>query len=264
MIETLHDVVVDEALVAKTRRRFDHFVPNYLRQFLRTSDRIVSIGCGLGYDVRLLCSLGYDAYGLDPGSRTSAWKTYPDSLRRRLRMGFAEDLPFGHECCDFAYALEVIEHVGCEDGIWKLLPDAREVRHRFIESCLAMLKPGGRLLLSTSNRLCPVDVGHAHHYTRFTDASARTVGINLAIPWHQANFVWSFGDVARYVSETSFGSKCRVEAVTSVGYPSQSSNGNRSRALVRSLSGAFLRAVNLEPIRTSFLNPILVAMITRS
>jgi hypothetical protein len=38
-------------------------------------------------------------------------------------MGFAQDLPFGRDRSDVVYALEVIEHVGVEDGQWKLLPN---------------------------------------------------------------------------------------------------------------------------------------------
>jgi SAM-dependent methyltransferase len=261
-MEALRDVTVDRALIERTRRRFHRFIPQYLERHLSREDRIVSIGCGLGVDVAMLCRRGYDVYGIDPGARTSAWKHQAPAFRRRLRRGFAEDLPLGRECFDFAYALEVIEHVGCEDGVWKLLPNAHEIRRRFIESCLEMLRPGGRLLLSTSNRLCPVDVGHAHHYTPLTDAASRRLRVNLAVPWDRRNFVWSFGDVERCVADTAFGEECRVEALTSVGYPTQSSG--RRGALLEPLAGAWLRVANWGPLRTSPLNPILVVLITRS
>ena len=117
MQHVLADVVLDDALLARTRRRLDYFIPNYLEKLVRGSRKVVSVGCGLGYDVQLLLRLGYDTYGLDPGTRTEAWQAHPPDLRRRLRGGFAEDLPFGREAFDFAYALEVIEHVGCENGI---------------------------------------------------------------------------------------------------------------------------------------------------
>ncbi len=140
-MEILEDVTVDEPLIAGSRRRFESFIPNYLEAHLRKSDVIVSIGCGIGHDVRLLCDLGYDAYGLDPGVR---W------------------------------------------GIWKLLPDAADIRRRFFESCLDTLKPGGRLLVSTSNRLCPIDVGHAHHYTWLGNLISEKARINLTVPLEQA------------------------------------------------------------------------------
>ncbi|MBZ0267540.1 methyltransferase domain-containing protein [bacterium] len=259
----LKDTTVDAELIARTKRRFDFFLPNYLLPLLRREDRIVSVGCGLGQDVRMLHELGYDVRGLDPGSRTTAWGAHPPEVAERLRVAFADDLPFGTEAFDFAYSLEVIEHVGCEDGIWKLLPDAWETRRRFLESCLAMLRPGGRLLLSTSNRLCPLDVGHAHHYAAFPDWAARRLGVNLTVPWDRRNFVWSFGDVVRCVGETRFAKGCRVDALSTARYPSRSRSTSPVRGLVRSALDASLHVINTGPLRTSFLNPLLVVMVTR-
>jgi SAM-dependent methyltransferase len=259
----LKDVEVDEHLIEKTRRRFDHFIPNYLEKLINKSDAIVSIGCGLAYDVQLLCSKGYDAYGFDPGSRTEAWNRYPAALRNRLKVASAEDLPFGNERFDFAYALEVIEHVGCEEGIWKLLPDAQAIRLRFVESCLDMLKPGGRLFLSTSNRACFLDVGHTHHYTRFTDVLGRKLHLPLTVPWHRENFVWSFGDVSRLLEASKYREQCVVEAVSTAGYPAHARHAERARWRER-LAGQFLELVNVPLLRTSFLNPILAVTIQKT
>ena len=261
-METLKDISVDEQLMAKTRRRFDHFIPNYLEKLLQKSDRIVSVGCGLGYDVQHLSEKGYDARGFDPGQRTAAWAGYSPVLRDRLRVAYAEDLPFGKERFDFAYALEVIEHVGCEDGVWKLLPDAREIRTRFVESCLDMLKPGGRLFLSTSNRACPLDVGHTHHYTRLTDFCGRKLRLPLTAPWHRKNFVWSFGDITRLLQQSRYRGVCSVEAVSTAGYPAHARHSRRARWREQ-VAGSYLELVNLPPLRTSFLNPILAVLIRK-
>ena len=246
-----------------SQRRFDHFIPNYLEKLITKSDAIVSVGCGLAYDVQLLRSLGYDAYGFDPGSRAKAWSGYPAALRDRLRVAYAEEIPFGTECFDFAYALEVIEHVGCEEGIWRLLPDARAIRLKFLESCLDMLKPGGRLFLSTSNRACPVDVGHTHHYTRITDFCGRKLHLPLTAPWHSRNFVWSFGDVSRLLSASKYRGQCVLEAVSTAGYPAHARHAERARWRER-LAGHFLEWVNVPPLRTSFLNPILAVSIRKA
>jgi SAM-dependent methyltransferase len=259
----LRDISVDDHLIDKTKRRFDHFIPNYLEKLIKRSDAVVSIGCGLAYDVQLLCSKGYDAYGFDPGSRTEAWNRYPAELKGRLKVARAEDMPFGHDRFDFAYALEVIEHVGCEEGIWKLLPDAREIRLRFVESCLDMLKPGGRLFLSTSNRACFLDVGHTHHYTRITDLMGRKLHLPLTVPWHRKNFVWSFGDVSRLLAASKYRGKVVAEAVSTAGYPARARHVERSRWRER-LAGRFLEMVNVPLLRTSFLNPILAVSIRKT
>jgi len=262
-MSVLKDVSVDDRLIEKTKRRFDHFIPNYLEHLIQKSDAIVSVGCGLAYDVQLLCELGYDAYGLDPGSRTEAWSRYPASIRDRLVVAGAEDLPFGSERFDFAYALEVIEHVGCEEGIWKLLPDAAEIRLRFVEACLDMLKPGGRLFLSTSNRACFLDVGHTHHYTPFTDFCGRKLHLPLTVPWHARNFVWSFGDVSRLLSASKYRGRCTVEAVSTAGYPAHARHAARAPWRER-LASRFLEVVNVPLLRTSFLNPILAVSIRKA
>ena len=261
-MDVLKDVAVDERLIEKTKRRFDHFIPNYLEKLIRPSDAIVSIGCGLAYDVQQLFSMGYDAYGFDPGSRTEAWNRYPQAIRDRLKLAGAEDLPFGSERFDFAYAVEVIEHVGCEEGIWKLLPNAREIRMRFVESCLDMLKPGGRLFLSTSNRACFLDVGHTHHYTRLTDLCGRKLHLPLTVPWHPKNFVWSFGDVERLIESSKYRGQVVVEAVSTAGYPAHAKHAEKARWRERLASG-FLEVVNVPLLRTSFLNPILAVSISK-
>ena len=261
-MDVLNDVTVDDQLIAKTQRRFDHFIPNYMVKLLDKSDAIVSIGCGLAHDVQMLRSMGYDVHGLDPGARAQSWSRHPPGLRDRLSIARAEDLPFGSERFDFAYALEVIEHVGCEEGIWKLLPDAREIRVKFIESCLDMLRPGGRLFLSTSNRACPLDVGHTHHYTSITDFCGRRLHLPLTVPWHRKNFVWSFGDVSRLLSASRYHGQCSVEAISTVGYPAQARRMKRDRWREQ-LAGHFLKVVNVPLLRTSFLNPILAVLIRK-
>ena len=260
--DVLADVVLDDELVARTRRRLDYFIPDYLVDLIGQSRTVVSVGCGLGYDVQLLVGLGYDAWGLDPGSRTRAWQDYPSDIRLRLREAFAEDLPFGRERFDFAYALEVIEHVGCEDGVWKLQPDAEQVRIQFIESCLDMVRPGGKVFLSTSNRACPLDPGHIHHYTRITDLAGRKLGLQLTVPWHEKNFVWSLGDVHRALSRSRYAGRCIAEAVSSAAYPAFARKSERSRWR-QSLARTYLRAVDAPGLRTSFLNPILAVMLSK-
>lgn len=112
----LNDITIDEKYREINKRRMDYFIPSYLQKFINKNDVICSIGCGTGYDVELLNDLGYDAYGIDPGSRTEDWKKRSIEIQKKLKVGFARDFPFEDKKFDFIYALEVIEHVGCKDG----------------------------------------------------------------------------------------------------------------------------------------------------
>lgn len=242
------------------RARFDYFVPHYLVKQLRKGERICSAGCGSGYDVALLYELGYDIWGFDLGDNTRLWQEWPPAVQQRLRPGFAQDLPFEKETFDALYALEVIEHVGCEDGIWKLLPDAAATRRQFFQICLDMLKPGGSLFVSTSNRLCCIDIGHGHHYHPFTDWMFRKFKIPLSIPWHPKNFVWSEGDVRRLLETTSYAGKYRITRPAITNYLSFS---KRKSPLIRFFANLCFKLIDLPALRTSFLSPLLVLKIEK-
>jgi SAM-dependent methyltransferase len=242
------------------RRRMEWLVPNYLVRLIPEGARVLSIGCGTGYDVELLVGLGHDAYGFDRGERTAAWSSRPPSIRSRLRVGLAEDRPFGDATFDFGYALEVIEHVGCVDGGWEVLDTTFDVRVRFIESCVDMLREGGRLFLSTSNRLCPVDIGHMHRYSRLTESVGR-LGVPLTLPWHPGNFVLSYGDIRRLVRRSRVACRVRVRTVSPGGYLAFSS---RTRARwVRGAANAYMSVVGLPALRTSPANPLTTVMLER-
>ena len=254
----LHDIDVSEEVILANKRRVDVFIPRYLVKHIHKNESICSAGCGTGYDVEVLCKLGYDAYGFDPGSRTDQWKDRDPAAAKRLKFGFAQDLPFGKARFDVVYALEVIEHVACEDGQWKLLPDAFQIRASFLESCLDMLKPGGRMLLSTSNRLCPLDIGHGHHYTRLTDFVVSKTRIPLTIPWHPKNFVLAWSDVIRLLQTTRYKDRYVMKRLPVAGYLAFSRVGN---VMAKRCIDAFMTVVNLPVLRSSPINPILVVEI---
>jgi SAM-dependent methyltransferase len=256
----LRDIELSDWVIHRDRRRFDVFVPGYLVKRIRPGESVCSAGCGSGYDVELLCRLGVDAYGFDPGARTALWATRSPLVAGRLKVGFAQALPFGKERFDFVYALEVIEHVGCADGQWQLLPNSFDIRRGFLDSCLDMLKPGGRLFLSTSNRLCPIDIGHWHSYTWLTDFVVRKTRIPLTVPWHRQNFVLSWGDLARLLQATRYRDGCRVKRLPVAGYLAYS---RVDSVLVKLLVDVFMNLVSLPLLRASPLNPLLVVEIQK-
>ena len=99
---------------------------------------VLEAGCGEGYgaDVlagvaRLVCGLDYDAL-----TASHVGLAYP---RVRVVRGNLAALPVGGSAVDVVANLQVIEHLWDQEG--------------FLAECHRVLRPGGRLLVTTPNRL---------------------------------------------------------------------------------------------------------------
>ncbi len=255
----LDDFTPDDRYRQRNRARYDQVVPRVLAPLARGGP-VCSAGCGTGYDVELLLGLGVDAWGFDPGKRALDWERRSPAARERLRMGLAREMPLGRDRFELVYAMEVIEHVGCRDGGWELLPDAADQRRAFLAACLAMCRPGGRLLLTSSNRLCPFDPGHGHHESPLTDALARR-GVWLANPWHPRNFLLSAGDIRRLLDETGHRGLYRMSVLPPAPFLGLT-RLNQRPALKAAVSGA-MAVAGLPLLRRTPLNPVLAVLIER-
>lgn len=235
--------------------RMRHFVPNYLEPLLSKQWEIISIGCGSGIDVEMLRRDGYKAFGFDP-SRDNHFSLRDEGAKPFLKSGAAGEFPFGDKRFDFAYALEVIEHVGCANFGTHLLPDWRAERLLFLKSALALLRSPGRLLLSTSNRLCPIDPGHPHKYTALGRLANKCgLPFGISVPWHEDNFLYSFEQLAADVRSISPAAVIRTAPIAN--YPTVTS---RSGLLGRSVK-AFLSLIDSATLRSSPISPLLVVTI---
>jgi SAM-dependent methyltransferase len=119
--------------------------------------RVVDAGCGEGYGAALLSRCATRSVGLDydPATIVHAAAAYPEA---RFVRGNVATLPFAAGSIDALVCLQVIEH------LW----DQRQ----FVAECRRVLRPGGRLLVSTPNRLTfspgqdqPTNVFHSHEFT---------------------------------------------------------------------------------------------------
>jgi 2-polyprenyl-3-methyl-5-hydroxy-6-metoxy-1,4-benzoquinol methylase len=136
----------------------------------KPGDKVLDVGCGSGVVTDLLASLGAQATGIDANAEAIAYATRT-FVRPTLhfRQGLVEDLPDAAGTFDAIYCLEVIEHL-FENQVVNLM--AR---------CARLLRPGGRLLLTTPNyrglwpalefamdraHVAPPMAGH-QHVTRF-------------------------------------------------------------------------------------------------
>ena len=110
------------------------------------ADRIevADIGCGAGAKAQLWASLGHSVHGLDINAKLI------ELARQRaaqlgsavdFKVGSATDLPWPDCSMDICIVSELLEHV----TEWQ----------RCLDEFTRVLRPGGLLYLTTSNKLCP-------------------------------------------------------------------------------------------------------------
>lgn len=119
--------------------------------------RVLEVGCGEGYGTALLPAATAHVLGVDYDAHTvrHAARTYPSA---RFVQGNLAALPVGSATVDVLVTLQVIEHV------WN--------QPEFLGECRRVLRPGGRLLVSTPNRLTfspcrqvPLNPFHTREFT---------------------------------------------------------------------------------------------------
>ena len=113
----------------------------------------------------------------------------------------------------FIYALDVIEHIGCHNFGTILEDDADDKRRGFLAACFSALKRDGSLLLTTSNRLCPLDIGHWHKYHAVGRLTPERQTFGLSLPWHQDNFLVSGSEMSELMKTSVGKEQFRMEYV---------------------------------------------------
>ena len=132
-----------------------------LRQFLGSPSvppTVLSVGCGIGVDVDVLRSHGFDGMGIDCGKRTESWAGR--DARDALVMANAMRLPFEDEAFDATFCGCVYPHVGVVGDSTEVAPGYRQDRLALAREMIRVLKPGGRIFVSGANRRCPIDIFH--------------------------------------------------------------------------------------------------------
>lgn len=130
----------------------------FMLRYLQPGQAVLNVGVGDGSLERLAAASGIEIYALDPSAQAIESLTTALDLGERARSGYIQAIPFDSGCFDAVVLSEVIEHLD-DNVLDQALTEAKRV-----------LKPGGRLLISTpfaedletGTAVCP-DCGHVFH-----------------------------------------------------------------------------------------------------
>lgn len=111
----------------------------------RISLKVADIGCGAGAQSLMWAELGHQIHGLDvnePLVELARKRAVEAGRTLDFRVGSAVDLPWASESMDVCLMLELLEHV----AEWQAC----------LNEAARIVRPGGILFLTTTNKLCPV------------------------------------------------------------------------------------------------------------
>jgi len=120
--------------------------------------RLLSVGCGSGLDVDLLSEHGFDVMGIDPGNRSCLWRQRKQQSRLLLANGM--HMPFADNSFDAAFCGCVFPHVGVIGDSNQVREDVFQQRTELAREMVRVLRPGGRIIVSSPNRWFPLDLFH--------------------------------------------------------------------------------------------------------
>jgi 2-polyprenyl-6-hydroxyphenyl methylase/3-demethylubiquinone-9 3-methyltransferase len=147
--EQFYDYYANASLTAETRERF-RAIRNAIVRADPSKDgrrpcQVADIGCGAGTQSLVWAELGHNVHGVDINERLlelARQRAAEANHEIEFLLGSAVSVPLPDSSMDVCLAVELLEHV----ADWK--------------SCMSeftrLLRPGGVLFLSTTNKLCPI------------------------------------------------------------------------------------------------------------
>lgn len=202
-IAAVHRGNVDTAEKKTARLAFDR---HYVSWCLQTAaDRldpgtlaVLSLGCGLGFDVMEFVARGHDAYGSETADITEVWREQHGPEARRLVVSGNGAIPFQEGSFDLIVCMNVLEHVGTIPPDERLTRDTDRLRLEFVAQAVSRLKEGGVFLLTAPSRWQPHDRGHSHWYMPGSSRMMARWGGTFTLPISPPNFLPSPADIRRW------------------------------------------------------------------
>lgn len=117
--------------------------------------KVLDVGCGNAYGTSLMAESAAEITGLDYDAATidQNRKQYSSIVNLRFERAVIPPLPLPDQSFDVITSFQFIEHI--------------HPRAEFIRECLRVLKPGGKLLITTPNNKMSLarNPFHVHEYT---------------------------------------------------------------------------------------------------
>jgi len=216
------------------------------------SPRLLSLGCGTGVDVDVLNREGFECYGIDCGKRTEVWSRREQ--KHRLMLANGKHLPFANATFDAVFCGCVFPHVGVVGDSSKIAGDCGEQRYSLAKEMSRVLKSDGRILVSSPNRLFPLDLFHGRE-----EGSLRP-----RLNWPGNRFLLSVGDYARMFGAAGCTGPVRVLPVRGYWGFIRSRRSARGFLLGLPVRALFWMTMTIKFLRGSPLDPWLVLLIEKS
>jgi SAM-dependent methyltransferase len=162
--ERFEDATTPDKMLYEERSNRDTTVNYWIPLFRklwsssRHGVRLLSLGCGVGIDVDLLADEGFECLGIDCGNRTNFWARRQRSERLLLANGM--NLPFEDATFDGVFCGCVFPHVGVVGDSFQVAPGYYQDRLRLAKEMSRVLRPGGKVLVSSPNRYFVFDLFH--------------------------------------------------------------------------------------------------------
>ncbi len=247
------EILKEEETNRETTLNF--WVPLFQKLFSgrATPVKLLSLGCGTGMDVEVLCQHGFDCFGVDCGNRTFAWARR--AYRDRYFLANGKHLPFPQQTFDGIFCGCLFPHIGVQGVTYKVTNDFYSQRLELAKEMARVLKPDGKIVTCNPNRFFPFDIFHGH--------TAEKTRLRPSWPWDP--LLLSRQDYEELFREFGYGraSGLPVENYWSFAHSRQSMKGRVLAAPVRFLFWLVSRKA-FSFLRTSFLNPWIIVLIERS
>lgn len=148
--EEFFDYYAQESLSVETLSRFRSIRDRVLDIAAQNGVRdrkleIADVGCGAGTQSMVWCEVGHSVHGLDvnqPLIELARRRSSEEGHAVDFHIGSATKLPWADESMDVCLFIELLEHV----VEWR----------QCLDEGARVLRPNGVLVLTTSNKLCPV------------------------------------------------------------------------------------------------------------